>query len=628
MKPWRVGVSRRFTNFQWVRPVLPVPRDSVTVANYHPLFRWSTAPDYTSFCRWSSQRPALDWIHKQTLFRYGALHQQECAGDPEPPCDQVHDYVPLLKTKLFQFWIKQLSRIWRMLALLTVQHMLPCRCVKIPSFTQTKYAKNLQPMNFGTGLNDVASRNVLSILTHTKSMEMAHVEHVLTLSAIQKTHSNTSMRVPTLIVFLWKIFQSVRKLKKSAWKGYKKRILFFFSSTKREWTTINISQVVIRLLPWKRRVKRTFTRLLRVPLLKTKLFQFWIKQLSRIWRMLSTIDSAAYAIMQMCENTIFHTNEIWKESSANELRCWLERCCIAKRIVNFDTYEVNGDGSRRTCFDIERNPKDALKYFYESSSIDRLPLEDFSVSTEAQEECMKRYKKRILFFFSSTKREWTTINISQVVIRLLPWKRRVKRTFTRLLRVPLLKTKLFQFWIKQLSRIWRMLALLTVQHMLPCRCVKIPSFTQTKICKESSANELRYWLERCCIAKRIVNFDTYEVNGDGSRRTRFDIERNPKDALKYFYESSYIDRLPLEDFSVSTEAQEECMKRYKKRILFFFSSTKKRMNDDQHITSCDTSSSLKKKGEKNVYTFNFESLSWKRNCFNFESSNCHEFDEC
>ena len=35
--------------------------------------------------------------------------------------------------------------------------------------------------------------------------------------------------------------------------------------------------------------------------------------------------------------------------------------------------------------------------------------------------------------------------------------------------------------------------------------------------------------------------------------------------------------LPLEDFSVSTEAQEECMKRYKKR-----------MNDDQRITSCDS----------------------------------------
>ena len=65
----------------------------------------------------------------------------------------------------------------------------------------------------------------------------------------------------------------------------------------------------------------------------------------------STIDSAAYAIMQVCENTIFHTNEICKESSANELRYWLERCCIAKCIVNFDTYEVNGDGSRRTRFD-------------------------------------------------------------------------------------------------------------------------------------------------------------------------------------------------------------------------------------------------------------------------------------
>ena len=76
-----------------------------------------------------------------------------------------------------RFSLLQLSRMWRMLALLTVQHMLPCRCVKIPSFTQTKYAKNLQPMNFGTSLNDVASRNVLSILTHTKSMEMAHVEH-------------------------------------------------------------------------------------------------------------------------------------------------------------------------------------------------------------------------------------------------------------------------------------------------------------------------------------------------------------------------------------------------------------------------------------------------------------------
>ena len=98
----------------------------------------------------------------------------------------------------------------------TIDSAAYARCVKIPSFTQTKYEKNLQPMNFGAGLNDVASRNVLSILTHTKSMEMAHVEHVLTLSAIQKTHSNTSMRLPTLIVFLWKIFQSVRKLKKSA----------------------------------------------------------------------------------------------------------------------------------------------------------------------------------------------------------------------------------------------------------------------------------------------------------------------------------------------------------------------------------------------------------------------------
>ena len=333
----------------------------------------------------------------------------------------------------------------------------------------------------------------------------------------------------------------------------------------------------------------------------------------------------------MRENTIFHTNEIWKESSANELRCWLERCCIAKRIVNFDTYEVNGDGSRRTCFDIERNQKDALKYFYESSlhwssSFGRF-LSQYGSSRRVHEKVQEEGFSSSSLLQKENERRSTYHKLWYVFFLE---KERVKRTFTRLLRVPLLKTKLVSI-----------LNQATVTNLTNASTIDAGAAYATmqdawKYHLSHKRNMQRIFSQwTSVLAWTMLHRETYCQFWHIRSQWRWLTSKHvlTLSAIQKTHSNTSM-RVPtlivflLEDFSVSTEAQEECMKKVQEEDSLLLLFYKKRMNDDQHITSCDYVFFLEKEGWKERLHVYFESLSWKRNCFKFESSNCHEFDEC